>query len=383
MFNQVINYIRSLYPGIEFVPLHAPVMGSLEKQYLSDCVDSTFVSSVGKYVQEFEKLITEFTGAKYAIATTNGTSALHTALLLSDVGHGDEVITQALTFVATANAISHCGAHSILVDSDIETYGMCPVKLEEFLNQHCVGADNGKCFNKTSKRYIKACVPMHVFGRPLHIKKIKALCDKYHIKLVEDAAESLGSYIGSEHTGLCGHVGILSFNGNKTITCGGGGMVITNDHELAKRAKHITTTAKIDHPYEFKHDAVAFNYRLPNLNAAFACAQMQRLPEILANKRETAKLYQTFFQEIGIPFSVETEGTKSNYWLNSILLKDRNERDEFLKATNGSGVMTRPVWALMNKLEMYKDCQTTNLDNANILEERIVNIPSSYRGSVS
>lgn len=380
MFEKIINYVRTLYPGQEFIPLHAPVMGELEKQYLSDCVDSTFVSSVGKYVGEFEKLICEFTGAKYAVATTNGTSALHTALLLSDVKFGDEVISQALTFVATTNSISQCGAHSVFIDSDLETYGMCPEKLEQFLELNCTIADNGKCFNKSSNRFIKACVPMHVFGRPVHIKRIQSICEKYNIVLVEDAAEALGSYINDEHVGLNGELGILSFNGNKTITCGGGGMIITNNEALAKRAKHITTTAKMAHPYEFNHDEVAFNYRLPNLNAAFACAQMQRLPKILANKRETASLYQQFFKEIGLPFSVDTDGTKSNYWLNSILLFNRKERDEFLKLSNDSGVMTRPVWLLMNKLKMYQECQSTNLDNANHLEDRLVNIPSSFRG---
>lgn len=380
MYDEIIKFIRNLYDGQELVPLHAPVMGQLEKKYLSDCVDSTFVSSVGKYVGEFEELISNFTKAKYAIATTNGTSALHMAMILSDVRHGDEVITQALTFVATANAISHLGAHPIFIDSEIETYGLCPIKLEEFLAENCTLTTDGKCLNMKSKRIIKACVPMHVFGRPVKIKKIKEVCDKFNIRLIEDAAESLGSYVDDQHTGLVGAVSAISFNGNKTITCGGGGIILTNNEVIAKRAKHLTTTAKINHPYEFKHDEVGYNYRLPNLNAAFACAQMHRLEEILKNKRETAEIYNDFFGKMGIRFSLETPGTKANYWLNSILLEGKKERDSFLEKTNKNGIMTRPIWTLMNKLEMYKNCQTSNLDVAEYLEERIVNIPSSYRG---
>ncbi|MCX6113443.1 MAG: LegC family aminotransferase, partial [Proteobacteria bacterium] len=288
-------------------------------------------------------------------------------------------LTQALTFVATVNAISHTGARSVFIDSELKTLGMCPEKLEEFLRNNCIIKDDGYTYNKKTNKRISACVPMHVFGHPVRIDEIIRICDKYNITVIEDAAESLGSYYRSKHTGLFGKMGILSFNGNKTITTGGGGMVITDDEFIAKRAMHITKTAKTPHPWEFIHDEVGYNYRLSNLNAAVGCAQMECFPEFLKNKRELAGIYKEFFSGINIEIISEPKDSKSNYWLNAIILKNREERDTFLKETNDNGVMTRPVWRLMNKLPMYKGCESTNLDIAQWLEDRVVNIPSSVR----
>lgn len=377
-FLEVTRFIKNLYGNPEFVPLHAPKFIGNEKKYVLDTIESTMVSSVGAYVNEFEEKVKSFTGARYAIATSNGTVALQIALYISGVTHGDEVLTQALTFVATANAIVHAGGTPIFIDSDKETMGMSPDSLEEYLRHHTVQKD-GNCFNTATGKRIAACVPMHTFGHPVKIETIQSLCEKYHIPLVEDAAESLGSWSNGKHTGLFGKIGTLSFNGNKTITTGGGGMIITDDEHAGKRAKHITTTAKLPHPYEFFHDEVGYNFRLPNINAALGCAQMEVLPKYLESKRELALLYKKFFNAHGIRFWSEREGTKVNYWLNSILLENRAERDAFLKFTNDRGVMTRPIWTLMNKLPMFQHCQKTSLENALWLEDRVVNIPSSAR----
>lgn len=362
--------------GHDFIPLHRPIFEGNERQYLVDCIDSNFVSSVGKQVTEFENEISNSVGVNYAIATVNGTAALHVALVLSGIDTGDEVITQALTFIATCNAISYCGAHPVFVDVDLDTMGMSPVALKSFLNT-CVEMRAGRPFNKTSGRRISACVPMHSFGFPCRIEEISNICADWGIELIEDAAESLGSYVGSRHTGTFGSMGTISFNGNKIITTGGGGMLITDDPDLAKRAKHITTTAKVPHPYEFVHDEIGYNYRMPNVNAALGCAQIERLDEILTIKAQLSNQWKAFFDKNGVQFVTALEGNKANHWLNTIILDSKEERDEFLKVTNENNVMTRPVWTLMSKLPMFEDCQKDSLENSLWLENRLVNIPSS------
>ncbi len=380
-FERVTRFIRELYnepAGI--IPLHAPVFKGNEKKYLFDCIDSTFVSSVGEYVNRIEKDVAEYCGAKYAVATVNGTAALHIALLMAGVKPDDEVITQPLTFIATANAISYCNAKPIFIDVDKDTMGLSTEKLEHFLKNHTKwDSSTSKLLNTLTSKPISACVPMHTFGHPCQIDEIVEICDKYGIPIVEDAAESIGSYYKKKHTGSFGKLGVLSFNGNKTITCGSGGIIVTDDEILAKKAKHITTTAKIPNRWEYKHDMIGYNYRMPNINAALACAQLEQLDDFIENKRKLAETYKEYFDSIGIDFFVEPDNSKSNYWLNAIILKDRIERDEFLKYTNENGVMTRPIWTLMNKLDMFKDCQTDNLKNSEWLEDRVVNIPSSIK----
>ena len=384
-FRNTTQFIRELYnqPN-NTIPLYAPVFNGNEKKYILDCIDSTFVSSVGEYVNRIEKDIAEYCGAKYAIASVNGTAALHVALLLAGVNPDDEVITQPLTFVATANAISYCRAKPIFVDVDKDTLGLSPDAVENFLEEFGELKGDGFCYNKSTGRRITACVPMHTFGHPCRIDEIVSICEVYGIPVVEDAAESIGSLYKGKHTGTFGKLGVLSFNGNKTMTCGGGGIIVTDDEELAKKAKHITTTAKIPHPWEYRHDMIGYNYRMPNINAALACAQLEQLDEFINNKRETAAKYAEFFnghpeRNRRINFFSEPSSSKSNYWLNAIILENRNERDKFLKYTNEHGVMTRPVWTLMNRLDMFENCQTDNLMNAKWLEDRIVNIPSSVR----
>lgn len=370
-----VDHVRGVF-GEGFIPLHRPVFEGNERRYLVECIDSNFVSSVGAKVTEFEQQVATFTGARFAIATVNGTAALHVALQLAGVGRGDEVISQALTFIATCNALSYTGAHPVFVDVDRDTMGMSPVALRAFLTASAEIRD-GAAWNKATGRRIAACVPMHTFGLPCRIEEIAAICLEWGVALVEDAAESLGSYVGARHTGTFGQFGTLSFNGNKIITTGGGGMIITNDEVLAKRAKHITTTAKIPHPYEFVHDEVGYNYRLPNLNAALGCAQMERLPWMLDVKRDVAERYRAFFAAVGIPFAAPVAGCVANHWLNAIVLADKTERDAFLAYTNERGVMTRPIWRLMTELEMFKHCQHDGLPNSRWLEERVVNVPSS------
>ncbi len=375
---KVIDFIRKTFGDADFIPLHEPRFIGKEKDYLNDCIDSTFVSSVGKYVDRFEKEFAEYVGSRYAVAAVNGTAALHIALLMAGVERGDEVITQPLTFVATCNAISYCGAKPIFVDVDLDTLGLSPRSLESFLEQNCK-LDNGRCINKTTGKVISACVPMHTFGLPAKIDKIKEICDRWQIALVEDAAESLGSYYKNKHTGTFGKIGAFSFNGNKIITSGGGGVIVTDDEQLAKKAKHITTTAKVKHPYEYVHDMTAYNYRMPNINAALIVAQMENLDKFLQSKRELASIYHRFFADSKVEFIVEPQNAKSNYWLQVIKLESKEERDQFLELSNSQGVMTRPIWRLMNELEMYKNCHTDDLKNAKYLEQRVVNIPSSVR----
>lgn len=373
---EIVKFIKQTFKTNEFIPLHEPRFVGNEKKYLNECIDSTFVSSVGKYVDRFEKEFASFVGAKYAIATVNGTAALHISLILANVKRDDEVITQPLTFIATCNAISYIGAKPVFVDVDLDTMGLSPESLKSFLEVNCEIINN-QCINKTTKKIIKACVPMHTFGHPCKIEEIKEICDKWNITLVEDAAESLGSFYKDKHTGTFGKVGAFSFNGNKIITSGGGGVIVTDDEQIAKRAKHITTTAKIPHPYEYVHDEIAYNYRLPNINAALLVAQMENLDRFLESKRELASTYEEFFKTSNIDFIKEPKDSKSNYWLQAILLNDLKQRDEFLEFTNKNGVMTRPIWRLMNELEMFKDCQKDELKNAKYLEQRVVNIPSS------
>ncbi len=376
---EIVNFIQNIYNTTEFIPLHEPRFIGNEKKYLNDCIDSTFVSSVGKYVDKFEKEFASYVGSKFAIATVNGTSALHVSLLLANVQKDDEVITQPLTFIATCNAISYCNAKPIFVDVDLDTMGLSPSLLEEFLKANCE-IKNNQCINKTTGKIIKACVPMHTFGHSCKIDEIKNICDEWNISLVEDAAESLGSYYKNKHTGTFGKLGAFSFNGNKIITSGGGGVIVTDDEQLAKKAKHLTTTAKVPHPYEYTHNEVGYNYRLPNLNAALLVAQLEQLDNFLKNKRDLANKYEEFFKNLDdIKFITEPKDSKSNYWLQAVLLKDTSKRDEFLEFTNKNGVMTRPVWKLMNELEMFKDAQCSNLDNSKYLEQRVVNISSSVR----
>ena len=373
---KVVDFIKETFNTKEFIALHEPRFIGNEKKYLNDCIDSTFVSSVGKYVDRFEKEFASFVGAKYAIATVNGTAALHISLILANVKKDDEVITQPLTFIATCNAISYIGAKPVFVDVDLDTMGLSPESLKDFLEANCEIINN-QCINKTTNKIIKACVPMHTFGHPCKIEEIKEICDIWNISLVEDAAESLGSFYKDKHTGTFGKVSAFSFNGNKIITSGGGGVIVTDDEQIAKRAKHITTTAKIPHPYEYVHDEIAYNYRLPNINAALLVAQMENLEKFLESKRELASTYEKFFKTSNIDFIKEPKDSKSNYWLQAVLLNDLKQRDEFLEFTNKNGVMTRPIWRLMNELEMYKDCQKDELKNAKYLEQRVVNIPSS------
>ena len=362
--------------GDDFIPLHRPVFEGNERQYLIDCIDSNFVSSVGEKVTDFEKKIAEFMGSKYAVATVNGTAALHVAIELAGVKPGDEVISQALTFIATCNAISYAGAKPLFVDVDLDTMGLSPTALRVFLEKTAEKSSDGT-YNKFSGKRISACVPMHTFGFPCRIAEIAKICNHWGIALIEDAAESLGSYVGGRHTGNFASMATLSFNGNKVVTTGGGGMVITDDPELAKRAKYITTTAKVPHPYEFVHDEIGYNYRMPNLNAALGCAQMERLDDFLAIKTYLADQWDTFFDGKGVEFFKALGGNKANHWLNTIILDSREDRDEFLKLTNDNNVMTRPIWTLMSKLPMFKDCQTDGLENSLWLEDRVVNIPSS------
>jgi aminotransferase in exopolysaccharide biosynthesis len=374
----LVAFIQKTYQTNEFIPLHEPRFGEREKALVMDCIDSTFVSSVGKYVDQFEQQLAEYTGAKYAIATVNGTSALHIALLLAGAERDTEVITQALSFIATCNAISYCGASPVFVDVDKQTLGLSAESLEEFLNQYAE-VRGQQCFNKCTNKRISACVPMHTFGHSCEIDKIKSICEQWFIPLVEDAAESLGSYYKSQHTGTFGLLGAISFNGNKIVTAGGGGVILTNDEELAKKAKHITTTAKVPHKWEFNHDQIGYNYRMPNLNAALLCAQLEKLESFVSNKRETAHSYQAWCQKNNIQFIEEPKGSISNYWLNAVLLKDYAEQQAFLEYANNQGVMTRPVWTLLSQLPMFKDCFAMPQINAQWLAERLVNIPSSVR----
>lgn len=371
----LFDLAREIY-GVGPVPLHRPAFEGKERSYLLECIDSNFVSSVGARVSEFEECVAAYAGSQFGVATVNGTAALHASLIVAGVGRGDEVISQALTFIATCNAINYVGAAPVLIDVDKDTMGMSPDALRLWLEANA-RQDGGRVVNRNTGARIAACVPMHTFGLPLRIGEIAQICDEFGIPLIEDAAESLGSYVGSRHTGTFGQLATLSFNGNKVITTGGGGMILTDDEELARRAKHLTTTAKVPDPWEFFHDEVGYNYRLPNLNAALGCAQMEKLPTMLAIKAEVADRYRQFCAANGLQFVDAPAGTTPNYWLNAIILEDRNARDTFLAASNSAGVMTRPIWRLMNELPMYRDCQNDGLQNSRWLADRVVNLPSS------
>ena len=379
MYNQITDFIHQLFGTVETVPLHAPLFIGNEKKYLEECIDTTFVSSVGKFVDRFEADMAAYTGATKAVVCVSGTNALHMAMMLAGVERDDEVLTQALTFIATCNAISYIGAHPVFIDVDMETLGLSPKSVKDWLIKNAE-VRNGACYNKHSGRRVKACVPMHTFGHPVKIDELVAVCEEWHLELVEDAAESIGSLYKGRHTGTFGKVGAISFNGNKTITTGGGGMLLFQDEELGTLAKHLTTQAKVPHRWAFVHDHIGYNYRMPNINAALGCAQLENIDRYVADKRETAAIYADFFKNIpDITFFTEPENCRSNYWLNVVMLKDKSAQQEFLEYTNDHGVMTRPVWELMNRLEMFKHCETDGLKNTEWLADRIVNIPSSVR----
>ena len=375
---ELVRKIKEIYPGETPVPLHAPRFLGNEKKYLTECIDSTFVSYVGEFVSRFENQMQKFTGIKHAVAMVNGTAALQMSLLAAGIKPGDEVITQALTFVATANGIVHAGGIPTFIDVDRDSLGMSPTALKEYLSLFGERRADGT-FNKTNGRRIFAVMPMHTFGLVCRIQELSTICKEWNIELIEDTAESLGSRFNGNHTGTLSRACCLSFNGNKPVTTGGGGMLLTNDDKIAEKARHISTTAKRKHPYEFFHDELGWNLRLPNVNAAIGCAQMDRIEEILSNKRETAETYKYWAQSNDIDFITELSGTQSNYWLNAILMSDKVERDDFLLFSNENGVQTRPVWTLMNKLPMYKNSLHGSLANSEWLEERIVNLPSSVR----
>ena len=375
-YSDIIKFIRELYNTDLVIPLHEPQFKGNEKKYLNECIDSTFVSSAGKFVDVLEKKIANYTGAKYAIATSNATSALHISLMLENVSYENEVITQPLTFVATCNAISYCGAKPVFIDVDKDTMGLSPIALKSFLERNTI-IKNKKSINKKTGKVIRACVPMHTYGHPCRIDEIKEICNEYFITLIEDAAESLGSLYKGNHTGTFGKLGVISFNGNKIITSGGGGCIITNDKVLAKKAKHLSTTAKVDHKWDFNHNMIGYNYRMPNLNAALLMAQLEQLNKFISVKRDLANKYETFFKNMNYNFFKEPKNCKSNYWLNSIIFENKLQRDQFLEETNSSGIVTRPIWKLMNKLPMFKYSQCDNLKNSEWLFKRIVNIPSS------
>lgn len=379
LFGDIVSVIRDAFPRQDFIPLHAPVFPGNERKYVLDAIDSTYVSSVGAYVNKFEQMMCDITGASYTVAIVNGTNALHLALLLAGVERNDEVLSQSLTFIATCNAISYLSAAPVFIDVDKDTMGLSPDSLKRFLDQNARKGNDGFCYNKNSGKRIKACVPMHTFGMPCRVDEISAICDQWNIVLVEDAAESIGSTYKGKHTGTFGQLSIFSFNGNKTITCGGGGAIVTNDEKLARRAKHLSTQAKMPHAWEFIHDEIGYNYRMPNLNAALACAQLEQLDTFISNKRSLAHLYHTKFKSLNVSVVEEIAGAQSNYWLNGVLFDDRNERDEFLKYANDNGVMTRPAWELMHRLKMFIGSDKAPLPNSEWIADRLVNIPSSVR----
>lgn len=374
----MVSFVREHFNSDKFIPLHEPRFRGNEKKYVAETIDSTFVSSVGAFVDQFENMMQDITGAAKSVAVVNGTASLQVALRLAGVKKDEEVITQALTFIATANAIAYNNAVPVFVDVDLDTMGLSPKALENFLEEFGELREDG-CYNKSTGRRIAACMPMHTFGFPVHLDELMAVCNKWQIPLVEDAAESLGSFYKGKHTGTIGLISGFSFNGNKVVTSGGGGAIITNDIELGTKAKYLTTTAKRPHPYEFFHDEMGYNFRMPNLNAALACAQLESLNNFLEDKRILANKYAEFFKESGIKFRQETTDTKANYWLMCVELNNKAEREEFLKNTNDQGIMTRPIWNLMYRLPMYAHCQRDAQTNAEFLEERIVNIPSSAR----
>jgi perosamine synthetase len=377
-YSEVIGFIKNQFANKSFIPLHEPKFLGNEKKFIADTIDSTFVSSVGLYVDKFEVMMAAISGTNRSIAVVNGTAALQVALRLAGVGNGDEVITQALTFIATVNAIIYNGAAPIFIDVDIDTMGLSHNAVEVFLEEFGELRE-GVCYNKKTNKKIAACMPMHTFGFPVHLNELLKVCKKWNIPLVEDAAEAIGSEYHTNPIGSFGKLGVFSFNGNKIVTSGGGGAIVTNDVELGIKAKHLTTTAKVPHPYEYIHDEIGYNFRMPNLNAALACAQLEQLSMFIESKRTLAQEYNLFFKSKGINFRTELPFTKANYWLMCMELENKNERDSFLKETNKNGVMTRPIWQLIFKSPLYSGFQKDEQLNAIYLEERIVNIPSSVR----
>lgn len=377
MNTKLIHFIRDIYRTDEFIPLHAPTFPGNEKEYVSNTIDSTFVSSVGKYVTQFEERVEEFTGTKKAVAIVNGTAALHVALYMAGVKSGDLVITQALTFVATCNALFHMGAEPVFVDVSEKSLGLCPRALDEYLEANASINESGLCIHSKTRQLIRAVVPMHTFGHPVELDELVVVCEKWKLTIVEDAAESLGSLYKGRHTGTIGQYGAVSFNGNKIITTGGGGMVLCRNLEEGVHTKYITTTAKVPHPYEFFHDEPGFNYRLPNLNAALGCAQMESLPKFLQQKRKLAETYESFFSGSEFKFVKEPDYAESNYWLNAVICPDVGTREKLIKETNAKGVMTRPIWKLMHRLPMFKNSHHGDLSISEKIESCLVNLPSS------
>lgn len=376
MFDSLIKFVRDEYATNDFIPLHAPIFNGRERDYVVETIESTYVSSVGAFVDRFEKDMASYTGSPRATATVNGTAALHTALVLAEVKEGDLVLTQALTFVATCNAIAYCGAMPVFIDVDLHTLGFSPSAMSAWLQEHAYLDDSGLCRNKTTHQVIRACLPMHTFGHPVDIDHLVEVCRLWNITLVEDAAESLGSLYKGQHTGTFGALGVLSFNGNKIITTGGGGAILSNE-TLGVKAKHLTTTAKQPHPYEYVHDELGFNYRLPNLNAALGCAQLEQIDTFVSAKRELASRYASLLANSELTFFKEPPECRSNYWLNTVICESVERRDALLKATNDKGVMTRPIWKLMCHLPLYNKCIKGDLTNSLWLEARVVNLPSS------
>ena len=376
--NTIKQKLQLIINEEQFTPLHAPIFEGNEIKYVTDCIESNFVSSVGEYVTRLEEMLQDYTGAKYAVVTVNGTAALHVSLILCDVVRDDEVLMPALTFIATANAVSYIGATPHFVDVDEETLGMDAKKLDIYLAEISQMRD-GECFNVSSGKRIKAIVPMHTFGHSVDMDALNIVAKKYNIDVIEDAAESLGSYYKGKHTGTLSKISAISFNGNKIITTGGGGAILTDDEELAKKAKYITTTAKIPHKWEFNHDLIGFNYRMPALNAALGVAQLEQMDKFVEKKRDLALRYLEIFKDVeGVKVFKEPKYAQSNYWLNALVLDIGYEqmRDELLQVTNDAGIMTRPIWTLMSKLEMFKKCPKMDLSVSESLEMRIVNIPS-------
>lgn len=381
MQTQLIELVRNIYSTNDFIPLHAPTFAGNEHAYLAETINSTFVSSVGKFVSEFERKIENFTHTPRAIATVNGTAALHSALHLSGVQAGDLVLTQSLTFVATCNALHHMGAKPVFIDIELNSFGLCPKATSAWLSGNAMLDGDGQCRHIKSNAAIKLVMPMHTFGHPVQIDELLIVCRDWNLTLIEDAAESLGSYYKGQHTGTLGRFGALSFNGNKVITTGGGGMLLCREEADGVRAKHVTTTAKVPHAYEFYHDEAGFNYRMPNLNAALGCAQMEQLEGMLANKRIIAERYSEFFEGSDFRFVKEPEYARSNYWLNAVVCPDLKTRNALLENTNSQGVMTRPVWQLMHRLPMFANALRGDLTNSNWAEARLVNLPSSPVGN--
>lgn len=382
MSDKLISFVRDYYQTKEFIPLHAPVFQGHELDYVADTIKSTFVSSVGSYVDRFEQDIAAYTGSEKAVSTVNGTAALHIALKLAGVESGDLVITQPLTFVATCNAIAYCNAEPVFIDVDKETLGLSASAMGAWLEQNAFVDDEGICRTTIDNRVVRACVPMHTFGHPADLDGLCQVAAAWGLVLLEDAAESLGSLYGGKHTGTFGKLGVLSFNGNKIMTTGGGGMILS-DLESGARAKHITTTAKQPHPYEYVHDEVGYNYRMPNLNAALGCAQLEQIETFIYSKRDLAQAYETALRGSNLCFVAEPENCRSNYWLNAVICDDLAHRNSLLESTNKQGVMTRPIWTLMNHLEMYRNCMRGPLNNSEWLGARVVNLPSSVVNAVT